>query len=62
MQLRRETLYLAISIFDRAIAKKIRFDNYCLVGLASLALALKLEQAQLAMEFMCVLGTMEREI
>jgi hypothetical protein len=32
-----------------------------MVGLVSLALALKLEQAQLAMEFMYVLGTLERD-
>lgn len=56
MALRRETFYLAISIFDRACSKKMTIDNYKLLALVSLTLSMKLEQASLSQQFVHVLG------
>lgn len=57
--MRRESFYLSVSIFDRALDCNISVTNrnYRLLAVVSLALSLKLEEAQLGVEFVHVLGT-----
>lgn len=56
LQLRRETFYLAVSIFDRSISTKMVIENHKLLTLVCLTLAMKLEQPRLSQQFVYVLG------
>lgn len=58
MHIRRESFFLAIQIVDRALDSNIVVvnRNYKLLSLVSLTLALKLEEPNLSLELIYILG------